>query len=91
MPAPRVIRDHGIETRTFAAESAARDIALEFARVAPEGQPRVQPVVFGRRTLYHAQLMGLSEAEARMACATFGRRGAGCQVFRIGTGPLAQR
>ena len=90
-PGPRVVRDHGIETRPFTAESAARDIALEFARVAPEGQPRVQPVVFGRRTLYHAQLIGLSESEARMACATLGRRGQGCQVIRVGTGPLAQR
>jgi D-alanyl-D-alanine carboxypeptidase len=91
MPSPRVIRDHGIETRPFPAESTARDIAMEFARLAPEGQPRVQPVVFGRRTLYHAQLVGLSESEARLACATFGHRGPGCQVFRIGTGPLAQR
>lgn len=91
MPGPRVVRDHAIETRAFIAESAARDVALEFARMVPEGQPRVQAVVFGRRTLYHAQLLGLSESEARMACATLGRRGAGCQVFRIGSGALAQR
>ncbi len=91
LPGPRVVRDRGIETRAFAAESAARDMAEEFARLAPEGQPRVQPVVFGRRTLYHAQLLGISESEARMACATFGRHRQGCQVFRVGTGPLAQR
>jgi D-alanyl-D-alanine carboxypeptidase len=89
--APRVIRDHAIQTGAIAAERIARDVALEFARLAPEGQPRVQPVVFGRRTLYHAQLLGLSEAEARMACATLGRRLPGCQVLRIGAGPLAQR
>jgi hypothetical protein len=47
--------------------------------------------VFGRRTLYHAQLVGLSESEARSVCATLGRRGPGCQVFRIGSGPYAQR
>jgi D-alanyl-D-alanine carboxypeptidase len=91
MPGPRAMRGHGIETKAFAAESAAREVALAFARMVPEGQPRVQPVVFGRRTLYHAQLLGLSESEARMACATLGRRGPGCQVFRVGAGPLAQR
>ena len=89
--APRVIRDRGVETKAYAAESAAREVAMAFARVVPEGQPRVQPVVFGRRTLYHAQLLGLSESEARMACATLGRRGPGCQVIRVGTGSLAQR
>jgi D-alanyl-D-alanine carboxypeptidase len=90
-PAPRVIRDHAIETRALAAESAARDVAQEFARLAPEGQPRVQPIVYGRRTVYHAELLGLSESEARTVCATLGRRGPGCQIFRIGTGTLAQR
>lgn len=91
-PAPRVVaRDHGVETKAFAAQSAAREIAAAFSRMAPEGEPRVQPVVFGRRTLYHAQLVGLSESEARSVCATLGRRGPGCQVFRIGSGPYAQR
>jgi D-alanyl-D-alanine carboxypeptidase len=90
-PGPRVTRDHAVETRAFAAESTARDIATEFARLAPEGQPRVQPVVYGRRTLYHAQLLGLSESEARTVCATLGRHRPGCQVVRMGTGPLAQR
>ena len=91
LPGPRVNRDHGIETRPIAAESAAREVAAAFGRMVPDGQPRIQPVVLGRRTLYHAQLLGLSESEARMACATLGRRGAGCQVIRVGTGPLAQR
>ena len=88
---PPVIRDHAIETRPIAAERVAHDVALEFARLAPEGQPRVKPVVFGRRTMYHAELVGLSEAEARTACATVGHRTPGCQVIRIGAGAMAQR
>jgi D-alanyl-D-alanine carboxypeptidase len=91
MPSPRVNRDRGIETRSVVRESAAREIAQAFARLVPDGQPRVQPVNVGRRTLYHAQLLGLSESEARTACATLGRRGAGCQVIRVGSGSLAQR
>lgn len=91
MPAPRVIRDHGIETKALTAESAAHAVSLALARLVPEGEPRVQPVGFGHRTRYHAELVGLTESEARMACASLGRRGPGCQVFRIGTGALAQR
>ena len=89
--APRVVRDRAIQVGAFPGERAASFVAQEAARLAPDGQPRVQPIVYGRRTLYHAQLLGLSEAEARMVCANLPRRGAACQVFRMGTGPLAQR
>jgi D-alanyl-D-alanine carboxypeptidase len=88
---PAVIRDHAIQAGTFPAERVAREIALQFARLAPEGQPRVQPVVYGRHTLYHAQLVGLSDAEARSVCASLARRVSACQVVRIGTGSSAQR
>jgi hypothetical protein len=91
MPAPRVIRDYGIQTRAIAGQGAAREVAQAFARLAPEGEPRVQSVVFRHRTQYRAELLGLSESEARMVCASLGRRGPGCQVFRAGTGALAQR
>jgi D-alanyl-D-alanine carboxypeptidase len=91
MLAPQVIRDHAIQAGAFPAERNAHDIALESARLVPEGQPRVQPIVFGRRTLYQAQLLGLSEPEARTVCAALARRVPACQVFRIGTGPTAQR
>jgi D-alanyl-D-alanine carboxypeptidase len=91
MPAVHVIRDRAVETRAIVSESVARDLAAEFARLAPEGEPRVQPVLYRRHTVYHAELLGLSESEARMVCSTLGRHGPGCQVFRIGTGSLAQR
>lgn len=87
--AARTARDHAIQAGAFPAERTARAVAQESARLAPEGQPKVQPVVFGRRTLYQAQLVGLSEAEGRTVCATLSRRVPACQVFRIGTG--AQR
>jgi hypothetical protein len=88
---PAVIRDHAIQAGAFRAERAAREIALMSARLAPEGQPRVQPVLFGRHTVYHAELVGLSEAEARSVCANLSRRVAACQVFRTGAGLSVQR
>jgi D-alanyl-D-alanine carboxypeptidase len=89
--APGIVRDYAIQTGALVAERMAQGIALESARLAPEGQPRVQPVVFRHRTVYRAQLLGLSEAEARSVCADLARRVSSCEVFRIGTGPLSQR
>jgi D-alanyl-D-alanine carboxypeptidase len=83
--APRVIRDRAVQVGAYPGEHAAWEVAREFARLAPDGQPRVQPIVYGRRTLYHAQLLGLSEAEARGVCANLGRRVSGCQIFRVGS------
>jgi len=80
--APRVVRDRAVQIGAFPAESTARYIAQESVRFAPEGQPRVQPVVFGRHTVYHAQLLGLSEAEARTVCSNLAHRVPGCQVLR---------
>jgi D-alanyl-D-alanine carboxypeptidase len=91
MLASRIARDRAVQVGAFPAERTAWAIAQEAARLAPEGQPRVQPIVFGRRTLYHAQLLGLSEAEARTVCAAVSRRVAGCQVFRMGASSVAQR
>ena len=89
--ASRDVRDRAIQAGAFPAERTARAVAQESARLAPEGQPRVQSVVFGRRTLYHVQLLGLNETEARTVCAALSRRVPACQVFRVGTGPTAER
>jgi D-alanyl-D-alanine carboxypeptidase len=83
---PRVVRDRAIQVGAFPIERTAWQVAQESARLAPEGQPRVQPVVFGRRrTVYHAQLLGLTEQEAQGVCASLGRRVAGCQIFKFGS------
>jgi D-alanyl-D-alanine carboxypeptidase len=90
-PAPRDVRDRAIQAGAFPAARTARAVARESARLAPEGQPRVEPAVFGRRTLYHAQLVGLSEGEARAVCVALSHRVPACQVFRIEAGPSARR
>jgi D-alanyl-D-alanine carboxypeptidase len=89
--APRIPRDRAVQIGAFPAERAAWIVAEQSAHLAPEGQPRVQPIVYGRRTLYHAQLLGLSETEARTVCAALYRRVPACQVLRMGAGTIAQR
>ncbi len=81
---PRVERDHAVQAGAFPVQRAAWQIAQASARLAPEGLPRVQPVVYGRRTVYEAQLVGLSETEAHGVCSALSRRLPDCQVFRVG-------
>ena len=87
---PRLARDHAVQMGGFADERAAWDAVQDTARLAPAGQPRVQPLVSGARTFYTAQLLGLTEAEAQAVCASPLRRGAGCRAFR-GAGQMAQQ
>jgi len=89
--AARIPHDRAVQIGAYHTERTASDVAREAIRLAPSGQPRVQPVMFGRRTLYHAQLLGLSEVEARSVCASLARRVPACQVFRINEGATAQR
>jgi D-alanyl-D-alanine carboxypeptidase len=89
--ASRIVHDRVVQVGAYPAERAAWDVAQETARLAPGGLPRVQPVVLGRRTVYHPQLLGLSETEARTVCAGLYRRVSSCQVFRIGAGQTALR
>ncbi len=84
-------RDRAVQVGAYPAARAAWQMAQESARFAPVGQPKVQPVVYGRRTMYHAQLVGLSETEARGVCAGLGRRVSACQIFRSGEATSAQR
>jgi D-alanyl-D-alanine carboxypeptidase len=80
--AAKVERDFAVRAGGFPGERTARGVAMYGVRLAPSGQPRVQPVVFGRHTRYEAELVGLSETEARTVCASLARRVPGCQVVR---------
>jgi len=76
-------REHAIQVGTFQAERNAWEVAREAARLMPNGEARVQPMIAGRRTVYDAQLLKLTEAEARTVCSNLPRRGPACQVFKI--------
>jgi D-alanyl-D-alanine carboxypeptidase len=90
-PAVRVVRDRAVQIGAFPAERTAWQIAQDSTRLAPDAEPRVQQVIYRRHTVYHAELLGLSETEARAVCANFARRAPGCQILRIGMGQSAQR
>ena len=77
------LRNRGVQAGAFQAERNAWEVTQQAARIAPSGQPRVQPVISGRHTLYHAQLLGLSDTEARSVCANLPKRGSACQIFRV--------
>jgi D-alanyl-D-alanine carboxypeptidase len=89
--APRVTHEYGARIGAFLAEHTASDVAQEAARLAPAGLPRVQTVMSGRRAKYQAQLLGLTEGEAHMVCASLPRRVSACQVFRMEAGQTALR
>jgi D-alanyl-D-alanine carboxypeptidase len=88
---PTIAHDRAVQIGMYPAQRTAWLVAQDTARLAPQGQPRVQPIVFGHRTAYHAQLLGLTEAEARSVCANLPRRGPSCQVFRMANGQTALR
>ena len=87
----RIAHDRAVQVGGFPAERTAWEITQELVRLAPNGQPRVQPILSGGQTSYHAQLFGLTEVEARSLCATLPRRGYPCQAFRMAPGMVAQR
>jgi D-alanyl-D-alanine carboxypeptidase len=87
----RPAHDRAVQFGAFPAERSAWTVAEQSARLAPDAQARVRPSVYGRRTIYHAQLVGVSEAEGRMVCANLSRRGPACQVFRISAAPFMVR
>ena len=88
-PEARPVRDRVVQIGAFPAARSAWNAAHDARRLVPEGQPRVQPVVFGHGTMYLARLAGLSEAEARVMCGNLQRRGPGCQIFRVNRGAAA--
>jgi D-alanyl-D-alanine carboxypeptidase len=89
--APPVARDRGVQAGAYPAERIAGNVAQALASQAPGGTPRVQPILYGRRTVYLAQVLGLSEAEAQTVCGNLSRRVPRCQVLRAGTGQTVLR
>ena len=75
----------------FASEASARAAAQSARRAADAGDIRVEPVSKAGRTLYRAVLTGLSQADARQACAAVARRRVTCTQMRPDSGELASR
>ena len=82
-------RAHTVQMGPYPDRQTAWQVAQEATERAPAGEPRAQQMVVGHRAMYVAQLVGLSEVEAKEACLRVPRRGAECQMFRpdAGNGP----
>jgi len=71
-----------IQVGGFGTERAAREAASNARRVANTGEERVEAVNQRGRTIWRAQVTGLTPAEAQVACATLARHRAACVVLR---------
>lgn len=95
-PSPRVrvamaSASWGIQVGSFGNERQARDAAASARRAADGGEPRVESVNQRGRTLWRAQVVGLTAPEAQNACSMLGRRRAACIVLRPDQRQLASR
>lgn len=80
-----------VQVGVFGSEVAARRAANAARRIADVGDVRVETVLARGRSIYHAQLTGLSPQDARAACAALARRRMACAPIRLDGGQLASR
>jgi D-alanyl-D-alanine carboxypeptidase len=78
-----------VQVGTFASEGTAHSAALAARREAETGEIRVEPVRLRGRTLWRAQLTGLSASDAQDACS--GHRRGMCAVIRTEAKQVASR
>jgi D-alanyl-D-alanine carboxypeptidase len=82
--APRPAHTHGanwaIQVGTFSTEYAARGAAVAARREAESGEVRIEPVRLRGRTVYRAQVVGLTAVDAQDACS--GAQRGTCLVIR---------
>jgi D-alanyl-D-alanine carboxypeptidase len=65
---------------SFAAESAARSAAAAARREAEAGEVRVEPVKLRKKTIWRAQVVGLTQSDAQDACS--GHHKGACMIVR---------
>ncbi len=90
-PTPSRIPAHtanwAVQVGTYATETAAHSAALAARRAAEAGEARVEPVRLREKTVWKAQVMGLTQTDAQDTCA--GHRRGACIVIRPETRQLA--
>jgi D-alanyl-D-alanine carboxypeptidase len=78
-----------IQVGSFATEAAARSAAAAARRAADGGEVRVEPVNVHHKTIWRAQIVGLSSSDAQDACSA--HRRSGCIVIRPASRQVASR
>ena len=71
-----------IQVGSFGSERAAREAASSARRAADGGEMRIEPASLHRRTIWRAQVTGLTAAEAQGTCAALARHRSACTVLR---------
>ena len=92
-PAPRraPAARWSVQVGSFATESAARQAVGQAHRVADDGDPRVESATVRGHTTWRALLTGLSQSDARQACAALGRHRMPCAPIGPDAGQMASR
>jgi D-alanyl-D-alanine carboxypeptidase len=78
-----------VQVGTYANEAAARGAATAARREAEAGEVRIEPIRLRGRTIWRAQVTGLSASDAQDTCSS--RRRGTCLVIRPEAGQLASR
>ena len=90
-PRPRLSARWSVQVGAFGTEAAARQAAVAARRIADAGEARVETVTVNRKSSYRAQLIGLSQTDAQVACSALSRRKIGCTPIRPEAGHMASR
>lgn len=80
-----------IQVGSFGSERAARDAASNARRMADSGETHVEPANQHGRTIWRAQVTGLTPAEAQGACSALSRHKTPCVVLRPDQRQVASR
>ena len=80
-----------IQVGSFGSERAARDAASSARRAADGGEVRIEPTSQRGRTIWRAQVTGLTAAEAQGTCAALARHRSACMVLRPDQRQVASR
>jgi D-alanyl-D-alanine carboxypeptidase len=96
MPARPATQSHTaanwtIQVGSFGNERTARKAASNARRTADSGEARIEPVSQRGRTVWRAQVTGLTAAEAQGACTALARHRAACMVLRPDQRQVASR
>ncbi len=80
-----------IQVGGFSSERAAREAASNARRAADGGEVRIEPTSQHGRTIWRAQVTGLSAAEAQGACSALAHHRMACVVLRPDQRQVASR
>ena len=81
----------GIQVGSFGNEHKARNAAVNARRATDGGEPRVESASQRGKTVWRAQVIGLTAPEAQSACSLLGKRRTPCMVLRPDQRQVASR